>query len=94
MKINKIIITPRFIAHTPQNFKMQKARKFYEQYGILKEKILIDKQTKTLIDGYTSYLLAKELGLKRVHVVKLKNNKAYSTIKGLLMQINKNLKEE
>ena len=49
---------------------MQKARRFHEQYGILEEKILIDKQVKTLIDGYTSCLLAKELGFKKVYVIK------------------------
>ena len=45
-------------------------RRFHEQYSILEEKILIDKQTKTLIDSYTSCLLAKELGFKKVYVIK------------------------
>lgn len=49
---------------------MQLVKRFHEQYGILEEKILIDKQAKTLIDSYTSCLLAKELGFKKVYVIK------------------------
>lgn len=70
MKLAKIIIPERYLEHYPKPYKMERARVFYQKYGVLKERIVIDKHTNKLIDGYTSYLVAYENCLKKVEVIK------------------------
>lgn len=49
--------------------KMHEKRKYAEKYGFYKDEIIIDKDN-YLIDGYTSYLLAKENGIEELLVTR------------------------
>ena len=62
-----IIITKDFVNHPPSNGKMKTKRDFYNANGYFSSPIIIDRGF-VLLDGYTSYLIAKERGLKYVHV--------------------------
>ena len=70
MKLAKIIVPEKYLAHKPKPYKMERARKFYQKYKILKERIVVDRCTNELIDGYTSYLVAHENCLNKVEIIK------------------------
>lgn len=50
------------------DFKLELARKFYESFGIFKSPIIINKKN-VIIDGYSSYFLARQLGMNSVDVI-------------------------
>lgn len=51
---------------------MIKKEEYFKKYGMLKESIIVD-QTNYLIDGYTSYLIAKKAGVKALFVSRYKD---------------------
>lgn len=65
MKIADIKIYPSFAASAPKQGKMERKRAYYQRTGDFESSIVLD-ATGRLIDGYTTYLLAKEHGLDRV----------------------------
>ena len=67
MKIEDIKIFPCFEAHPPKPEKMQDKERYYQETGLLQSEIILD-GAGNLIDGYTSYLLAKVHGLASVPV--------------------------
>ncbi len=58
MKIDEIKIYPCFAAHEPKPEKMQQKEQYFEETGALQSQIVLDSRG-NLIDGYTSYLLAR-----------------------------------
>ena len=72
LKLDKIQITKRFKKHPPKAEKMAKKRKYVEDTGCFKEDIVVRKSgwwlwsRYTLVDGYTTYILANERNLKRI----------------------------
>lgn len=50
------------------DLKIELARKFYESFGIFKVPIIINKKN-VIIDGYSSYFLARQLGMNSVDVI-------------------------
>ncbi len=66
MNINNIIISENFTNSKPAMWKLERAKEEYSN-GNANKKILIDTNN-VLIDGYTRYLAAKELGVKDVEV--------------------------
>lgn len=67
MKIEDIKIFPCFEAHPPKPEKMQNKERYYQETGRLQSEIILD-GAGNLIDGYTSYLLAKAYGLVSVPI--------------------------
>ena len=69
MKINKIKIKRSFRKNPPSDKKMSERSSFYRINGRFYVPIVVDKRG-YLIDGYTSYLIAKADGIKEVEVKK------------------------
>jgi len=67
MKIDDIKIYPCFAAHEPKPEKMQQKEKYLEETGALQSQIILDSRG-NLIDGYTSYLLAKAHGIQCIPI--------------------------
>lgn len=67
MKIDDIKIFPCFSAHPPKQEKMESKEKYFRETGYLQSEIILD-GAGNLIDGYTSYLLAKAHGLTSVPI--------------------------
>ncbi len=67
--IENIHIYKCFKAHPPRHEKMWVRRLMYRYDGTLYADIILD-ENNYLIDGYTSYLVAKENNLKYVKVVR------------------------
>ena len=67
MKIDDIKIFPCFEAHPPKQEKMECKEQYFRETGCLQSEIILD-GAGNLIDGYTSYLLAKVHGMASVPV--------------------------
>ena len=65
MQINDIKIYPCYEEHPPKPEKMEHKAQYFEQTGHFQSEIILDKDG-YLIDGYTSYLLAQQQGMRRV----------------------------
>ena len=70
-KIENIKIQEEFKKHPPRTNKMRAREVYYLRYEKFQQAIILDKNG-YLIDGYTSYLVAKELGKKYVKVIRTK----------------------
>lgn len=69
IKLNKIKIKESFKKTQPQGWKMRERWEYYRKTGELHSPIVINERG-YLVDGYTSYLIAKADGLKKVEVIK------------------------
>ena len=67
MKIDNIKIYPCFAAHEPKPEKMEQKERYFEETGALQSQIIFDSRG-NLIDGYTSYLIAKAHGIQCVPI--------------------------
>lgn len=67
VKVSDIIIPEEFKATKPRFKKMIQKREFYRKNDRFESKIVLNKDF-LLIDGYTSYIIAKENGMKYVEV--------------------------
>lgn len=67
MKIDDIKIYPCFAAHSPKAEKMEQKEQYFAETGLLQSQIILDGNG-YLINGFTSYLLAKEHGIQIVPV--------------------------
>lgn len=67
MKIDDIKIYPCFAAHEPKPEKMGQKEQYFKETGLLQSQIILDSRD-SLIDGYTSYLLAKAHGIQCVPI--------------------------
>ena len=65
VKVSDIIIPEEFKATKPRFEKMIQKREFYRKNDRFESKIVLNKDF-LLIDGYTSYIIAKENGMKYV----------------------------
>ena len=72
VNIKDIKIDFQFKIHPPHRLKYQARKKYYIENGTFYSKILLD-QDFILVDGYTSYLIAKEFKLDKVPVYFCKN---------------------
>lgn len=67
MKIEDIKIYPCFAANKSKPDKMDQKEQYFAETGLLQSRIILDSRG-NLIDGYTSYLLAKAHNIKIVSV--------------------------
>lgn len=65
MRVADIKIYPCFQETPPREHKMELKERYFNKTGLLKTDIMLDSDN-YLIDGYTSYLLAKEHGIEYV----------------------------
>lgn len=65
VKMSDIVIPSEFKESPPKFKKMVHKREYFRRNDCFESKIMLNKDF-LLIDGYTSYLLAKENGMKRV----------------------------
>lgn len=66
-KLSNITIQEKFKKHPPKWTKMLDKQAFYIEHGKYEQPIVINKNN-VLLDGYTTYLLAKQLGIKYMKV--------------------------
>lgn len=64
---DEVKIYPCFAAHSPKAEKMEQKERYFEETGALQSQIILDGNG-YLIDGFTSYLMAKERGIQIVPV--------------------------
>ena len=67
MQVNDIKIYPCYEEHPPKPEKMEHKARYFEHTGHFQSDIILDMDG-YLIDGYTSYLLARRQGMRRVPV--------------------------
>lgn len=67
MKIDDIKIYPCFVAHSPKVEKMEQKEQYFAETGLLQSQVILDRNG-YLINGFTSYLLAKGHGIQIVPV--------------------------
>ena len=65
IRLSDIMIYPCFQATPPGAHKMELKERYFIKTGLLKSDIILDSDN-YLIDGYTSYLLAKDQGMEYV----------------------------
>lgn len=70
IKVKDIKIQDRYKESPPRAGKMELKLKHYKHCGKFEEEIIVNKHN-VLIDGYTSYLIAKQEGIKSVQVIKV-----------------------
>jgi hypothetical protein len=66
--LSEIQVPHIFLQTTPRREKMDQKKAYLQQHGRLEKPLIVHPDTKQLIDGWASYLVAKELGEKRVEV--------------------------
>ena len=74
-RVKDIEILYLFLQNPPSVRKMNEKRKYFIEHGKFQEEIVL--VGNCLIDGYTSYLLAKDLGKKFVKVRRVNNEQKY-----------------
>lgn len=67
VNIDDIKISSIFLMHSPNPTKMKYKRRFYRTTGKFDSQIELNKNY-VLLNGYTSYIIAKEKGLDKVFV--------------------------
>lgn len=65
--VHEIKIYPCFMGREPKTEKMVQKEQYFAETGLLQSQITLDRNG-YLIDGFTSYLLAKTHGIQRVPV--------------------------
>lgn len=67
MRIDDIKIYPCFASHEPKPEKIEQKEQYFTETGLLQSQIILDSRG-SLIDGYTSYLLARAHGIQCVPI--------------------------
>lgn len=67
MRIDKIKIFPCFEKQSPKAEKMEQKEKYFQRTGEFESQIVLD-IAGNMIDGYTTYLLARKYGLERISI--------------------------
>lgn len=68
VNIDEIKITQQFSMTPPRYKKMKRKWNYYKKTGEFQSQIILNQDFK-LIDGYTSYCIAKKQGLNKVPVI-------------------------
>ena len=63
--ISDVIISDDFKKTTPKEYKINRIREYVHRYGKIDKPIVLMKDN-VLFDGYTRYIVAKELGVQEV----------------------------
>ncbi|MBR3133367.1 MAG: hypothetical protein IKG42_04810 [Clostridia bacterium] len=71
-KISNIKVTSEFLATRPRERKLIAKAMYYAQNGRFERPVILD-ENNVLVDGYTTYIIAKELEMKYVPVKRIKS---------------------
>lgn len=71
INIDKISIPSNFKQNLPEANKLLERYSFYQRTGSFDREILVDEHY-NLIDGYTTYLVCKMVGITKIRVLRLK----------------------
>ena len=88
--IEKIQVPDNFKRKLPNETKIMERYRFYKQTGSFDREILVDEHY-NLLDGYTTYLVCRMIGLTKVRALRIKVN--FTTLE-LLRMANEKLEEE
>lgn len=66
LRISEITIPKQFRAKPPSQNKMISYRNYYREHGEFKATVVVN--GRTLVNGYTTYLLCKEFGINEIEV--------------------------
>lgn len=66
--VSEIIVPHEFRLTRPRKAKMDRKRYYYKVNGEFESRIILNKDF-VLKDGYTTYLLAKEFGIKKIDIM-------------------------
>lgn len=72
MNLSDIIIKKAFMENTPNDAKMDKCRRYWDEYHKIDRNIVISPKNE-LVDGYIGYLVLKDNGVKETEVKILSN---------------------
>ena len=73
IELDKINIPANFKRDLPNKGKISARYSFYKKTGGFDREILID-ENNNLIDGYTTYLICKMVGIEKVRALRIKVN--------------------
>jgi hypothetical protein len=90
IELDKINIPENFKRDLPNKSKISARYNFYKKTGSFDREILVDENNR-LIDGYTTYLICKMVGIENVRVLRIK---AKFTVHDLLKMLHKELDGE
>lgn len=90
IELDKINIPANFKRDLPNKGKICARYNFYKKTGSFDREILID-ESNNLIDGYTTYLICKMVGIEKVRVLRIK---AKFTVQDLLKMLREKLDSE
>ena len=80
--IDKIRVPDNFKKTLPGDSKIMERYRFYKKTGSFDREILVDEHY-NLLDGYTTYLVCRMLGLSKIRVLRIKAN--FTTLELLRM---------
>lgn len=69
-KLENIKIPYKFRKTSPTKLKMEIKKEYYNKHKKFQSQVIVNKNNK-LIDGYTTYLIAKQEQLKYIKVVRV-----------------------
>jgi hypothetical protein len=78
--LDQIVVTEEFLNSHPSVEKTKLALNHVKRTGYLDEPIMINQDTKVLLDGYTRYIAAKDMKMNLVPIVyenQVKNRKKH-----------------
>lgn len=90
IELDKINIPTNFRRDLPNRVKISNRYSFYKKTGSFDREILID-ENNNLIDGYTTYLICKMVGIEKVRVLRIK---AKFTAQELLAMLHEKIDNE
>lgn len=72
INIDEIKLKKCFKRRKPKQGKMELKEQFYKEHGYFEDRIIL-KSNNRLLDGYTSYLLAKKYNITKIEIIRDKN---------------------
>ena len=90
IELGKINIPTNFQRDLPNRVKISARYSFYKKTGSFDREILIDEHN-NLIDGYTTYLICKMVGIEKVRALRIK---AKFTAQELLAMLHEKIDNE
>lgn len=71
INIDKITVPDNFKRDLPKEAKIMDRYRFYKRTGSFDREILVDEHY-NLLDGYTTYLVCRMIGLTKIRVLRIK----------------------
>jgi hypothetical protein len=85
IELDKINIPAIFKRDLPNNRKISARYSFYKKTGSFDREILID-ENNNLLDGYTTYLVCKMVGIEKVRVLRINVNFSTNQLLNMLRE--------